>query len=138
MGVHGRRGANGPGLGAEDQARGGGGRRTCRGPREIREDRTTLGGAEDTQRGKDAGSSRAWAPAVEERVRRTRVPRHRRVSVLGGTLAARGSVSQFQNPESEKEGGKGGYQLDEISVAYWKLRTEDEVALRRNKVLGGL
>lgn len=27
--------------------------------------------------------------------------------------------------------------LAEISVAYWKLRTEDEVALRRNKVLGG-
>lgn len=61
---------------------------------------------------KDAGSSRAWAPAVEERVRRTRVPRQPRVSVLGGTLAARGSVSQFQNPESEKEGGKGGYRRE--------------------------
>lgn len=72
----------------------------------------TLGGAEDPQRGKDAGSSRAWAPAVEERVRLTRVPRRRRVSVLGGTLTARGSVSQFQNREPEKEGGKGGYRRE--------------------------
>lgn len=74
--------------------------------------RRTLGGGEDTQRGKDAGSSRAWAPAVEERVGPSRVPRHRRVSVLGGTLAARGSVSQFQNREPEKEGGKGGYRRE--------------------------
>lgn len=31
---------------------------------------------------------------------------HGWVSVLGGTLAARGSVSQFHNREPEKEGGK--------------------------------
>lgn len=91
------------GVGADERAEA---------PGRFEKIRRTFGGAEDTQRGKDAGSSRAWAPAVEERVRRTRVPRHRRVSVLGGTLAARGSVSQFQNREPEKEGGKGGYRRE--------------------------
>lgn len=115
--------------GEEDQARGGGDRRTCRGPQgDSGGSHGPSAGLKAPRRVKDAGSSKAWAPAVEEKVRPTRRPRHRRISVLGGTPASNGSVSQFQNQEPRKEEGKESQRREKRSKRPLRPRVSTDPA----------